>query len=444
MRHFTTRHLTAAAPGGAPANRRGVLTAWSISGLLISGACTALVINHLWISGVRHDSLRCAEAAALAAGHGLLSDEMLRTRQQPFEKAGRRERSITAAVEVSRLYHQTSPAPILSAANILHSDRATDSPISLGSNESGQSNPDSLPESILVSYGADDQRFRIPLFFSGTTGLRDAAIGVSAEASIEHHPIGFRAGRASIPMMPLAIPDDPLRTGVPSWTEMIENSRGADRFSWNADQESVENGPDGLPEITLTFRSGQSDAAFGRLVPLRISGQSDRPATLRQQIAGGITSADLTHTSDSSIRFPCSFEMSQTTAPEISEIADCLGAATGRGTIFCLCEAVGAVSDSDSKVAEATDSGDAENDVGPTNGILRNSTDVESSGTEQPADSVRLTRPIAARIVYVRMSGDDSFEVTLQPCVLVTSTAMMDATVSDAASRYVYSVRLIR
>ena len=53
-----------------------------------------------------------------------------------------------------------------------------------------------------------------------------------------------------------------------------------------------------------------------------------------------------------------------------------------------------------------------------------------------------LTRPVAARIMNVASVSVDELQITLQPCVLSTSTAIMSHDKSIAANRYIWRISL--
>ena len=97
------------------------------------------------------------------------------------------------------------------------------------------------------------------MFFSGLTSVHNARLGVSASAAIEHAPVGFQpGGNATIPVLPFAIVDQSQVDGSMlnaggMWSQQIESGKGSDDLSWNPEKHTVEFGPDGLPEITLTL-----------------------------------------------------------------------------------------------------------------------------------------------------------------------------------------------
>ena len=60
----------------------------------------------------------------------------------------------------------------------------------------------------------------------------------------------------------------------------------------------------------------------------------------------------------------------------------------------------------------------------------------------ETGDIIKLQRPVAARVVYVGQRSKDTVDVVLQPCVLISATAMMAPQNSVARNRYVYQVSL--
>ena len=399
--------------------RRGVFTAWSIYALLLSGLCTALVINHLWLSAVRQDALRCAEASALAAGAGLLSDDMLRPLQSSYEHQWRTERSKLAAVQMSRFYYQTCNVPILSTDDIRHSVSPNDARKPSTSNASHRPNDVAqfeVPDYVTVSYGgltADGQaRHQVRLFLPGLTGIHEAAIGMHATVRIDHSPVGFQPSRAcNVPMAPFGIPDSSDGSDTKSWTWLIERGHGRDEYSWVEETQAVTGGPDGLPEIKLLLMADTPGLACGHLVPANLNNTRLHPEQFDKWIAVGIAQDDIQSMPHHSVRFPFQCAAFKCEKKHLGQTADVIAGIIGRPTIFCLLDHKSTSKENRENIAAS-------------------------------AASLTLTRPVAARVLNVRMQDKDNVEITLQPCVLTTSTAIMDPTDTRAISRYVYQVRL--
>jgi hypothetical protein len=413
-----------------PMFRRGVITVWSLFALLVCGACTALVINQLWINAARANALRCAEAAALAAGHKLLCDEMLRPQPGEFEQQGRITRSRMAAMELCELYRQSTPVPALRASDI-HYQGPSLSDDASESSSSGQGTEG--PEQVTVGYRTGDGRYRIPLFLSGLTGMRDVALGVEATVRLEHTPAGFQPGPLmTIPMMPFCLPDDDGETGAESWSLRIEKRPKSDRFAWVEERNVVESGPDGLPEITVTLTSGRPSMTCEALVPLQWCRDPFGSRAFQRQMSSGLSDDDLTSVGLENIRFPQSVTTCSIPRSALDGLAEELGRLKGRAMLWCLTD-----------VNQSNDS-DADNSADSSVTVTNAAAAEEGSADPEPVpDRITLTRPVAARIVHVRMRSKQQVQVTLQPCVLATVTAMMESAV-PANNRYVYSVRLVQ
>ncbi len=371
--------------------------------MLTSGLIAAGLFNVLWMSGIRAEARRSAESAAISAGHGYLSDDLLRASQQSFEYDGRTARCKEAAVVMSDVYRRQSGLPKLSAHNVrLEWPAASDALIKAAP---------VVPTRITVAYDGYDNGFHVPLFFGGLARLRNTQIGVSASVSMEHAPYAFRPGpRTSVPMLPFAILDDPIVSSAeatgPSpghWTQCIESGSGQDEFGWNNDQHQFERGPDGLPEITVTLDANGSTAADA-LIPLSFcaSRSDENSSGISDWIRSGLLHQDLQTLGLKELTYPGRLPPCRLTPQQISSLSVALQSTVGEPRLISLCSAIDPAS----------------------------------------VSSVKLTRPVAARIIRVTTRTGGSLKVTLQPCVLVTSTAVTSLEPPSPENRYVYSVRL--
>ena len=133
-----------------------------------------------------------------------------------------------------------------------------------------------VPEEIQLTFGKSQSNSQLRMFFSGLTGVSHARLGVSAAARIEHAPVGFLpGGSATIPVLPFAIVDQSQADGSivnasGIWSQQIENGNGFDNLSWNPVHRTVENGPDGLSEVTLTLSPNSAGNKPDSFVPLSL------------------------------------------------------------------------------------------------------------------------------------------------------------------------------
>ncbi len=390
-------------------NRRGVLTAWTIWIMLASGVVVGCLFNIIWMSAVRNDARNCSASAALAAGQSYLSDDILRSWQQTFEYDGRVARCQNAAISIVEFYRKQNSLPPITAEHVQ---------IQWPETEVAVKDPSNLvPTKISVGFDHDDKSSQIPLFFSGLTGVSNAKLGVCSTVILEHAPAAFQPGPGNtVPMLPFAITDQasvnpgslkPVSSG--HWTSNIESGKGRDCFSWNNETRLFENGPDGLPEVTVTIYSGATTIADDAFVPLSFCAANAGQASGRipEWIDRGLSEADVKSLGMERVSFPSSLPTALLALPQQSTTVAALQKKIGEPCIICLCTA--------------------------------NRADASTSFT---VGTVSLKRPVAARLVQVTTTVKGNVKVTLQPCVLVTSTAITANDTPIASNRYVYSVRL--
>jgi hypothetical protein len=224
-------------------------------------------------------------------------------------------------------------------------------------------------------------------------------------------------------MLPLAIPDSPGSSSGCTWTSMIEQNHGPDGLAWIPERQQIETGPDGLPEITLTICPDESAPHFGKLQPWCFPGERSSDYSATERITHGLTLATFQSAGVSCMTFPqkyCGVRISRQSLPEVAEA---IGKLRGRAVLFCLVggpQTASAGSSADEQVAAP-----------------------DSSPAESGASAAELTRPVAARIMNIRLN-DEECSVTLQPCVLCTSTAVTGDSTANSENRYVYRLSLRR
>ncbi len=386
-------------------NRSGVLTSWTILIMLTAGAICGGLLNLMWVSAVRNQAHNCASSAALAAGHSYLSDDMLRSWQQPFEYDGRTARCQQAAVDMVDDYRAGTRLPAISAESVKV----------IWSETQGPANDPALlvPDAISVEFGDAYFTSQFDRFFGALNGSHSVQSPVRSVVLLEHSPRAFRAGAGqSIPILPFAICDEITETESGSaagssgyWTSSVESGKGQDKFSWNAETRQFESGPDGLPEVTVTIYSTISAGNPDAFIPISFSSGNANPGTSRvpEWIKNGLTGSNLQSLGCSELAFPGKISVANLKAVDFPACRTALQEKSGEACVLPLCSAI-----PDAKAAT----------------------------------SVTLKRPVAARIVTVSNSVSDSIKVTLQPCVIATSTAVTATTPGATLNRYVYSVRL--
>jgi hypothetical protein len=312
-------------------SRRGSMMLWTVWVFLAMLVVVAGLFNVMWLFCVRSEAHRQAESAVIVGGHAFLSDDLLRIQQQPFENDGRAARCRNATVDYVCQCGDSTLRQIISPGDVeLVESLAETSP--------------AVPEQVRLTFGKEQPNDRLRMFFSGLTGVQHARIGVSASARIEHSPKAFLpGGNATIPVLPFAIIDQ-AQSGASTlksgglWSQEIESGRGSDNLSWNPEQRSVENGPDGLPEITLTISPGSSGNKSDSFVPLRFAAAS-RVGTTSQTVnwmRHGVSAEDLKSLGLSQLSFPSTISMLSLSSIECAEIGALLQSQTGQSFIVCL------------------------------------------------------------------------------------------------------------
>jgi hypothetical protein len=373
--------------------------------MLTAGAICGGLLNLMWLSAVRNQAHNCASSAALAAGHSYLSDDMLRSWQQPFEYDGRMARCQQAAVNMVDDYRAGTPLPAISAESVK---------VIWSENQGPTKDPALLvPDAISVEFPDEYFKSQFGHVFYGLTGSGSQAASVRSTVLLEHSPAAFRAGAGqSIPMLPFAICDEVTATETESasettgyWSANVESGKGQDQYSWNTETHKFESGPDGLPEITVTIYSTASAGTPDAFIPISFSSGigNSSDAQFQEWITTGVTGEDLASMGYKELAFPGSIPVASLKPQTLLTCRTSLQNKNGEACLIPLCSAI------------------------PTTGEVT---------------SLTLKRPVAARIVQVSNSVSGSLKVTLQPCVIATSTAVTASNPDLALNRYVYSVRL--
>lgn len=383
--------------------------------MLMVAAC---FLNVMWLACVRAEARRHAESAVIVGGHAFLSDDILRPWPQPFEIDGRAVRSRNAIVAHIQQAGDRSLIPMINENDVDFIQPLA----AAGPGQAGLTPPAAtVPEQIRVTFGKGQSSDQLRMFFSGLTGVRHARLGISAAAMIEHAPVGFLpGGRVTIPVLPFSIVDqshgdDSMLNANGLWSQQIELGKGSDNLSWNPEQRTVENGPDGLPEISLTLSPNSAGNRPDSFVPLKFAAASPMGNSCQtvNWMQHGVTAADLKTLGLNQLAFPSTMSASTLSDTECAEIAAWLNSHAGQSFIVCLC-----------------------------NSTVRSAGSKDEPDVGSQLSTVQLNRAVAARIMASGISADGEVRICLQPCVLITSTAVMSSSSQAAVNRYIYSVRL--
>ncbi len=380
--------------------RSGSISAWSVFAMIACLCCVAMVVNRGVLSNLRSETDQSARASALAAARNLLNDDFLRTNIQAFETESAQLRAKQAAVDISRLYNVRRNTPLLNEDQIRFSSAVVDPNTGRTQFLQNTTRPDRVHVTVANNPGDASGR----LFLSGITGVKHGQLLSQATAILQNRLLGFRSLKeSSIPLIPLALPEDETGKQSDCWTHEIELQRGMDQWAWNSTEMRAEEIADRLPEITISLHAEEHDLRpkQGTVVSFRKEDNSVTSAI--KMFSSGLTTATFPHTRKPLLSFPTTVATVKLTAADIDSIAQALNLILGKPRIF------------------------------PLAPVTRGTKDASSIHPE-------LTRVIAARILRLRQY-EQSLDITLQPCVLSTPTAVTTSdTTKTPQNRYIWKI----
>lgn len=399
MRHY--QHPWLSRSSEAHLNRRGSFAPAAMLALVVVVSAVALVLDKLWVDAAHGELETGVQAAALGAARVLANDDLLRPTS---DSSARLEAARQAAIQVASKNHI--------AGQSIELDPAPDGSIRFGKLVARESDGQTVfvestenPTTVVVT-GEHSRANNNPvsLFWQGIGGINVADVMARAEASVDNHVVALRASRGiSIPILPLAIlKNDPDRK-LPSWAQDIDQGLGGDKLSFDATTNRVIEVPDGIPEITLVGTKYRGDPAQANVHLFAISHASQTPDLLRH------------------IRSGWSIEDFTTDVPEVR---------LDRGPLPLpvLPEMGGVVPEELSKL------------IGQCRIVLLYDQLIDGVAYGQQA--------VAGRILNVTLRPDGVCQMTFQPGVLTTRTAVLanetlvPLTAQRDANRYVYKLQL--
>ena len=347
----------------------------------------ALILDRLWLDAADLELTTAVESAALAAARGLASDDLLRPNADPAE----------------RLQAAREAAAWVASQNLVAGDPVTINSDSQGDVRLGRlvldehekqvrfEESNKNPTTVVVTA----QRTRgtsnpVGLFVSCLTGIPFGDVVSRVEATIDNRIVGVRPFEGTpVPALPLAIwLKDPAQQRHDTWEQQIEGRRGADAFGYDATSGEVYRGSDGIPEIVLRSQGRDRNSGGSNVFVLDI-GTGLQDQGVARQFASGWTADDLADL-DGELRV-------SPNSPEKFMAASQLT----HGDREAL----------DNLIGE------------PRICLLYSDARPNGSGSLLQVTCVRL---VAIRVLTVRDNGNGSCELTAQPCVFATRTALLD------------------
>lgn len=227
-----------------PDARRGSILGGITIAIVVCGLCMALVFNEYWLASAQEELRTATTAVALAAGRELATDDLLKEDVDPYAAANRLR--VVAARQATK---NVVAGPVLPEITV-HPGRVAFDPLT-GQQQTLETDYD--PNAVIV-IGRRDRSANNPvqMLIPGLSGNRAADVNVTVEVSVTNLIEGVRPfGAAHVPAWPIAILESSPSDTIQTWVRQIELRQGTDQYRWNEETKSVEEEPDGIPEILL-------------------------------------------------------------------------------------------------------------------------------------------------------------------------------------------------
>lgn len=217
--------------------------------ILVVGGCLALVLDQLWLTTAQRELQAAANAAALAAGGALATDELLRS-QVDHSAIADHARTVASQVAASnrsagqRIAVESAPYEDVRIGRVVIDE------------ENGRRTlleTDQHPSAVAVLTHCDRVHGNpVSMFLPALAGRTHADVIALAEASLTNQVTGIRPlDVANAPAWPVGILQSSLDPKTETWSSAIELRQGKDEFRWDSETKQVVRESDGIPEITI-------------------------------------------------------------------------------------------------------------------------------------------------------------------------------------------------
>lgn len=383
--------------------RSGMLTAWSAFALLAVGLCAAVAVHRSLNSLAWVQTRQCADAAALAGCRELLCDDLLREAADRPDPAWCVLRCRTRAVELAERHAGRRLAagravPVLQPQQVDVLQRVWSDEASRYLTVADSASPDTVRVRL-------SNRQSGSVRSAGLMGAGRTVVSCEATAWMHDRICGFRTGRGiSIPMAPLAIPEDPQQPTPGTWWA-TDSDEGADDYAWDRDSRQVRPEPDGLLELSLILQRTDAQLMPGQLIPVPLC-DHQHATPLADHLQRGLQHEQTVAAGLGLLSFPRSATTGELSESDFEALTEVLTGMIGEKRIFPLAD-----------LSEVP-----------------------------PADSadVWLSSVVAARILDVQLIDDDQLELRLQPTVMSPACAVICRDTSVPANRYIRKIALLR
>jgi Flp pilus assembly protein TadG len=273
--------------------RRGSISVLAALTAVLVLLIAAYAIDLGYLTLIRTELQRTADAAALAATWELidddlaapgLTDEIAAARAKAGEFAA--QNTVAAAAPLIDANASNIATGDVLVGNLLNpSDPACE--MTFGSTNTFNA--------VRVRVRkAQSMNGETPLFFARIIGLQSTGMEAEATAALLNNFGGFRAPPSgkSLDLLPFALDED-------TWDALLAGS-GSDNWTWNAADKAVESGADGIREVNLY---PQGTGSPGNRGTVDIGGSNNSTNDIARQIVEGVNSDDLSHFPDGELKF---------------------------------------------------------------------------------------------------------------------------------------------
>ena len=271
--------------------RRGVITPLAAGVLLVVLAGIALIINRLWLDAASLEVTTCIETAVLAAGHEMVSDELIKDQPDYETLMQRAERSANEALKLNSVAGQQVGIKLTKDENLLFGKSVP--VVETGTRRFLQT--DHEPRSIQIQTQSPG-RIANPVaeFLSDLTRSHAGTAGAQIQATLDNHVRGVRPfENVAVPAYPLAIlKTDPSGKHTQTWELQIDQKQGKDEYRYDPETKTVSKGSDGIPEIILTGKPRRGEISDANMQILDFGSHFNTDIVI-QQILSGLTRKNL-------------------------------------------------------------------------------------------------------------------------------------------------------
>lgn len=353
----------------------------------------ALAVDWAYVNMAHVELSRATEAASLAAAHALVHEDQLRG---PYEIARVQRRAVKAAREFARVNWTAGEPTDLE----FHGNESPESDIqfghlirTVGGPSEFVADSSGLPDTVqVIARRTGSRNNPLGLLLGPFLGVSSAELVAQSLATLDDRIVGFApVGEVPVPMVPLAILlNDPQGRRNDTWETAIAQRLGGDSFGFDPAKNQVVAGADGIPEIELVGSPSQVEASRQAAnVSLLDLGDGIAVHATERRIQFGLEPSDLRRLGGTLRLDTANHLVLPGTARISTDLADTFQEIRGQCRVWCV---------------YASDAG--------------------SSHTATSRFTV--VGFVGARVLQVRFTDDGRFALRVQPCFVITRSAIAE------------------